>query len=113
MSSNNETTNFSVNTDDYTLIEINKILMTKPINEAVKFYGGSIKGFGFKGAPGHGGFALSRMNRMIDAFNNQIELSPVIIREHKSTGYYIIVDGRHRFASSILSGYTHIPCQFN
>jgi len=46
---------------------------------------------------------------MKKAFDQNIELPPIETKAISKTGYYDIIDGRHRFAMSIVKGFSYIP----
>lgn len=97
-------------------VPIDKVLMTSQISAAVKSQGGSVSGMGFKGDPSASGFKLSRMDGMMEAFSGGEKLPPMHVKQvHTASGgtYYSVQDGRHRFAASIVTGKTHVPCVFD
>jgi hypothetical protein len=88
-------------------IPIEQILITKPIEDAAKKRGTVLKGF--KRQPGSQGYALTRTDRACEGIAGRVKLPPVWLRPYKQTGYYEIIDGRHRFVASCMAGHTHIP----
>ena len=102
---------FTTQRDLAKLVPIDKILMTRHVATAVKDMGGSVSGKSFKGDPANHGFPLARMYNMCDTFNTCVRVPPVTVTPITSKGetYYRIIDGRHRFACSIVNDYTHIP----
>lgn len=79
-------------------IPITKITITKPIIDAIKSMRPDLKISGFKMDPNPPGFRLSRLNQP------QNMSKPIQVKEIKNTGYYTIMDGRHRFAKLISLG---------
>mgnify|MGYP003335583533 CR=1 FL=1 len=92
-------------------LEINQPLITDRIAEAVIEHGGSTKGLGIKKCPGFQGFPLTRMSSIMDAFTNGESLPPIKVKQYRQSRYYIIVDGRHRFATNIIFKSTHVMCE--
>lgn len=90
-------------------IPVTSILMTDPIKNAIKKLNPEfiIKGKGFKGYPGEHGFNLKRLG---DNHNLTI---PISVKPYKSTSFYTIEDGRHRFAKLVARGDTTIIVDIN
>jgi hypothetical protein len=101
--------------DEIKKVPIERVLMSKPIHQAVKAQGGSISGKGFKGDPRAAPFPLSRMDGMMAAMEEGVRLPVMKVKPVQSGGhtYYSVEDGRHRFAASIVAGMTHVPVQFS
>jgi hypothetical protein len=100
-----EQEHFIVN-EKYVLIPLNKIIIDKSIIDAVKSRGGRIPKIKYSNeftAP------LNRMDSMLIAFKNKIPLPAVKLIPVENTGYYVIQNGRHRVAASILFNYSYIP----
>ena len=86
-------------------VSIYNILMTPQVEKAIKSVNPEFKITGFKADPNPSlGDTLPRWssykNRIADITTSQ----PITVRKYKSTKYYQIHDGRHRFAQAILSG---------
>jgi hypothetical protein len=104
---------------DVKYIPLGQVLMTKPISTAVKASGGSISGMGFKTDPNAAPAPLNRMVNdfhqtpsMIASMQSGTKLPPMEVTLANTVGgtpYYSVDQGRHRFASSIVAGYTHVP----
>jgi hypothetical protein len=108
----------------YILVDLSRIILDQGIIRSVKKYGGKIP----QGSLFSKRFItpLSRMESIKEPYSGYtlvpstyesmsqglplppIVLKPIIV---KNKQYYIIVDGRHRVASSILKEYTQIPSQ--
>ena len=79
-------------------IDVTKILLTKPIVDAAKTIDPEFSTKGFKQQPGEQGFSLPRMEEN----KKQTGTAPaIVVKPRGTTGYYEIVDGRHRFAIAI------------
>ena len=103
----------------YEIVPINKIIIDKSIVEAVKRYNGKIP----RGILVSKEYTtpLNRMNPLTNdegniiipsayyAIRNNIPVPPIILQRYKNTDHYLIVEGRHRVASSLILGYTNIP----
>ncbi len=83
-------------------IQIHKILLTDPIVTAAKLINPEVNLKGFKKLPEHQGFPLTRVNSIARAKMN--ELPSISVIQYKTTSYYSIVDGRHRFAKALAEG---------
>lgn len=110
---------YSSSEEGYVIVPINKIILDRSIINTIKQYGGTVpKGIRFSRdvtAP------LNRMEPLKDntgivlipspyyAIKEGKALPPIILRPFGKTGYYTIVEGRHRVASSVLKGYKYIP----
>ena len=79
-------------------IPITKITLTKPIIEAIKSMRPSLQITGFKMDSNPPGFRLSRLNQP------QNMSKPIQVKQIRNTGYYTIIDGRHRFAKLVALG---------
>ncbi len=57
------------------------------------------------------GFNERRILRILKCISNNVELPPILVQQNRrnSSYKYIIIDGFHRFYSSIAVGFTHIP----
>lgn len=92
-------------------VPLEQILMTKPISSAIQATGQSAPR-GFKGDPRPHGFALSRMHEVLPAMQSGLAIPPIVVKRVATVygvPYFSIEDGRHRFASSIILGYSMIP----
>ena len=94
------------------VIPLNKIILDDSIVYAVKNYGGIVE----KGTYVNENYTTP-LNRMesseyiqspYEAMVKGIPLPPVILKSYKKTGYYEIIEGRHRIASSIILNYKGI-----
>jgi len=102
-------------------IPVKEILISKPIATAVTASGGSISGMGFKADPKPAPAPLNRMENyfyetpsMVEAMKSGAKFPPIEVYVSKTVGdttYYTIIQGRHRFASSIVVGYSHVPAK--
>jgi len=91
-----------------TYIPLSKVAISKPIGNAVTCLGSKVP-TGTKmdsRAPSFG--KLTRLNN----FGNFLQTiyPPVVVSPISQTGYYTIVDGRHRVAMSIVHDMKAIPC---
>lgn len=87
-------------------VDINKIMITVRITNAVKKYKPDADLSGFK-IVDDGTLPLNRMSTMMSLnFNDLLEKEPVQLKE--SYGYYTILNGRHRVARAIIEGRTSI-----
>ena len=97
---------------NFKLIPVHKVLISKPVVTAVR----SQTVYTFKGSflkdPSPVPFPLSRMSDVGSVFDKTY-LPPVTLTPYGTTGYYQIVDGRHRFALSLVNGMTHVPATFH
>ena len=87
-----------------TYVDIDKILLSQPIINAVENLGKKIVNPNIDPfAPAFG--KLERLN----SFNNfvNIILPPVVLKKYQN--YYTIIDGRHRIALSLYNNFTQIP----
>jgi len=92
---------------DQEYIPVSRILMQKHIADAVRAYGGGLKGF--KGDPTPPPVCpLNRMEHVLEGMRDGVQLPPIKVKQYLSTGYYCVLDGRHRFAASIVLGCTDI-----
>ena len=93
-------------------IGLDKILLTDHIVTAIRTYGGKLDNTSKKGIR-IDAFPLNRMGRMHDAFQKNVRLEPIVIQKHPvHTDYYHVIQGRHRFAMSVVAGYTHISVSY-
>ena len=102
-------------------IPINQILMTKPIHKAIVQNGGSISGMGFKSDPNPAIAPLNRLHdetgcyqysSMVNAMSSGVKFPPMELQHYRTIdgiAYYSIIQGRHRFSSSVIIGYNHVP----
>lgn len=105
--------------DNYETIDTNQVIVTSRIKEAVnkdpEYKSGMLNGFLVK--KNSEGFVapLNRMERMKRAFKDpSVVLEPIRVepvREVKGKMRYNVMDGRHRFAVSILKGLKQIPVE--
>lgn len=84
------------------IIPVHKILLTDPIVTAATSMNPEVSTKGFKKMPGHQGFKLTRVNSIARSKMN--ELPNISVTPYKTTSYYSIVDGRHRFAKALAEG---------
>lgn len=103
---------------EYELVPIKNIIIDSSIVNAVKKYGGKITK-GMKIDPKY----TAPLNRMEPIISSKGEilissvlsaikdypLPPVILKPYGKTGYYLILDGRHRVAASIISNFEYVP----
>jgi 8-oxo-dGTP pyrophosphatase MutT (NUDIX family) len=86
-------------------IPIHSILMNKQIEKAILSVNPEFKFTGFKRDPTAPDFgSLPRWNSYKDRIANITDSEPIVVNKYKSTSYYQIQDGRHRFAQAILNG---------
>ena|SRR5581483_7343220 len=88
------------------LVPIDKIIFTPAIIQAIKEWRTTLPKLKYKReftAP------LNRMNEMILVMESDVPLPPVELQPIGNTGYYDIINGRHRLAASVILGYSHIP----
>jgi hypothetical protein len=55
----------------------------------------------------------TRLLSIIDAYEHRIELPPIILREVGSTGFFRIINGRHRLTLAIALGRRYIRAKFD
>ncbi len=55
----------------------------------------------------------SRLRSILDAHDDRIELPPIILRSVGSTGFFRIINGRHRLTIAIALGKRHIHAKFD
>lgn len=103
----------------FVIVPINKIIIDNSIISAVKKYGGRVP----RGIRVTNEFSspLNRMEPIIssndkilvpsvfDAIRNLYPLEPIILKAYRNTGYYTIIEGRHRIAASIILNLEYIP----
>ena len=96
------------------IIPLDKIILDSSIVNAVKRYRGTIK----KGTLIDDKKFTVPLNRMesskyipsaYEAMKKRNPLPPVILKRYGNTGYYTIIEGKHRIASSILLNHTDVP----
>ena len=97
------------------LLPINQFVLTQPIVNSIKQYGGDMNSTSKK-ILNDGSLPLSRMDTMMPAFENGQfstgeSIRPIKIR-FRSDGYYTIIDGRHRFVAAVVLKKTDINCVF-
>jgi hypothetical protein len=101
--------------DNATIIKTNQILIRDAIVTAVKNRHGKDKLKGFKCDPDRKfETPLNRLDRVAQGMDEQVELPPVkvkLFREIRDVKYYRVIDGRHRFAMSIVNGYDELPVE--
>lgn len=94
------------------IVPLSKIILDNSIVNTVKKYGGTIK----KGTLVNKEFTAP-LNRMesseytqspYEAMKKGIALPHVVLEPYGTTGYYTIIEGRHRIASSIILNYKGI-----
>ena len=101
------------------IIDLRQILITQPIIDAVKGVNADINLDDFSISKGEQGFRLNRVNeiRNIKDFENFVNQNPILVKKLKGVGkkidgnlvqLYEIIDGRHRFARSIIDGLNNI-----
>lgn len=95
---------------EYISIPVRSILIQKHIAAAVRAYGGCVKEF--KGDPTSPPVCpLNRMEHVLEGMRDGVQLPPIKVKQYLSTGYYCVLDGRHRFAASIVLGCTDIRAE--
>ena len=110
-----ETYNYEKNIKNIKIEKIENIALTNSIIHSIKFDSDIDKDevlCHFPILPNDNSLPLNRINNMINLFNNNTKLPPIMVTKHKR-GFYIINDGRHRFACSIMKGYKYIPIIIN
>jgi hypothetical protein len=86
-------------------IPIHSILMNKQMEKAILSVNPEFKFTGFKRDPNAPDFgSLPRWNSYKNRIANITDSEPIVVNKYKSTSYYQIQDGRHRFAQAILNG---------
>ena len=86
-------------------VSIYDILMTPQVEKAIKSVNPEFKLSGFKADPNPSlGSNLPRWSSYKNRIANITSDQPITVRKYKTTKYYQIHDGRHRFAQAILSG---------
>lgn len=104
-------THYTIEPDiKYEELSVQKVLITLPLIKVFKEHGIHIKNLtSAKIDPDGAPCPLSKMDDMKKMFDENTPLPPIVIKQHKATEYYSIIDGRHRFAMSIIVGYSIIP----
>ena len=82
-------------------VAVNKIVLTRPIIDAIKKINPSANLKGYKVSSGEQGFLLHKIDENLE---KNISTMPLINLKARSDGYYTIQDGRHRVAISIARG---------
>ena len=86
-------------------LPIHSILMNKQIEKAILSVNPEFKFTGFKRDPTAPDFgSLPRWDSYKNRIANITDSEPIVVNNYKSTPYYQIQDGRHRFAQAILNG---------
>jgi len=86
-------------------IPIYSILMNKQIEKAILSVNPNFKFTGFMKDPTAPDFgSLQRWDSYKNRIANITDSEPIVVNKYKSTSYYQIQDGRHRFAQAILNG---------
>lgn len=91
-------------------VPLKSILITDPIVKAAKQINPQVNVQGFKKQPGSQGFALSRINE-----NKNVTGTPpaILVKPYGNTGYYEIIDGRHRVTNALVENKENINAQIN
>lgn len=92
------------------VLSVETILITKPIAQALKGAGVDVKSStSAKMDPSGAPFPLSKLDNMREMFEKGSSLPPIVVSRYKTTDYFSLIDGRHRFVMSIIAGYSHVP----
>ena len=93
------------------ILQLNKILLDKSMSSFIrKNCDDKMKNKGYKLLKNDNSLPLHKLEKVLKDLADNTALDPINVKPFKMTNYYEIIDGRHRFVSSIYYGYTHIPC---
>lgn len=106
-------------TENVDCIDIDRILITRSIADTISvgiglgsFHAAAeALGLHFKGNPKTFSTPLNRIDRVINGMESHIPLDPIILRpvNTPSGTFYDVIDGRHRFAASVVLGFLFVP----
>jgi len=93
------------------IIQLNLILLDKSMSSFIREnFDDKMKNKGYKLLKNDNASPLYKWEKVLKDITDNIALDPIKVKPFKMTKYYEIIDGRHRFVSSIFNDYTHIPC---
>ena len=55
---------------------------------------------------------MKKWDKVSRDFDEKKALDPILVKEFRNTGYYEVIDGRHRCMMSHYNGFQWIPCNF-
>ena len=104
-------THYNIESDSKVeLLSVRAILITKPIAKVLKDADVNVKSStSAKMDPSGAPFPLSKLDNMRKMFEEGATLPPITVSRYKTTDYFSLIDGRHRFVMSIITGYSHVP----
>ena len=97
--------------ENWKLIPIQKIIFDKGMSHIAKEKCDDVcKGVGIRKFKGGILLPMVKWDKVHADFKEKKALDPIVVKAYNNTGYYEIIDGRHRCILSHYNKYTHIPC---
>lgn len=92
-------------------LQLNHILLDKSMVIFIRqHFDDKMKNKGYKFIKNDNSLPLHKWEKVLKDITDNIALDPIKVKPFKMTKYYEIIDGRHRYVSSIYNDYTYIPC---
>ena len=96
---------------NFVIINLKDIILDRSMFLFIKHnFDDKVKNKGFKVIKNDNSLPLHKWENVKNDIENHKALDPIKIKQFKTTKYYEIIDGRHRYVSSIYNDFTHIPC---
>lgn len=96
---------------NFVIINLKDIILDRSMFLFIKHnFDDKVKNKGFKVIKNDNSLPLHKWESVKNDIENHKALDPIKIKQFKTTKYYEIIDGRHRYVSSIYNDFTHIPC---
>ena len=96
---------------NFVIIDLKNIVLDRSMFLFIKHnFDDKVKNKGFKVIKNDNSLPLNKWESVKNDIENHKALDPIKIKQFKTTKYYEIIDGRHRYVSSIYNDFTHIPC---
>lgn len=96
---------------NYTLIPFNNIIIDKRIHQfLIDNCDHLCNGKNIKYFKSDQSLPLHKLENVKIHFQKKLPLDPIVVQKYKETDRFKIIDGRHRYAISILNQCSHIPC---
>ena len=96
---------------NFVIIDVKDIILDRSMFLFIKHnFDDKVKNKGFKVIKNDNSLPLNKWESVKNDIENHKALDPIKIKQFKTTKYYEIIDGRHRYVSSIYNDFTHIPC---
>ena len=96
---------------NFVIINLKDIILDRSMYLFIKHnFDDKVKNKGFKVIKNDNSLPLHKWESVKNDIENHKALDPIKIKQFKTTKYYEIIDGRHRYVSSIYNDFTHIPC---